>query len=389
LRVASGSSGISSRVPGARIARAFLGGFLVLAAASVAACQSSSPEDVLGVAGKPAVETMVESPARETVGGGPFSLVLLVPRSTTAGRDYRDGAVLALGELCDGKATLDMFDTGGDPGKAAEAARQAVADGARLIIGPASADAVDAVSAVLEDKGPPIIALVDNSTPVGEGIFAFRNDEVDSALAAARYAAAAGKKKLLVLQPDGLAEEVSDDLQAGMKAIAGKRVYSTYSTLDDEAAKDADAVVLLYSAAVVPEAARVLTALKQNLGEPALFLTSAWARDVYAVPEADGVMVALPDQEELASLASRFGAKYDRPLSMDVVAAYDAVALGCGLMRRTGAESLTRQMFLAENGFRGAAGTFRFDKTGAVKRSFIVYRNDKGQLKPLSPAASQ
>lgn len=113
----------------------------------------------------------------EVIGTGPVRVALLVPLSgqgglAQAGTAMRNAARLAL-ETASGSNQIHIVvkDTGGSAARAAQAAREAVAEGASLILGPLRADAVASAGAVARNANIPLIGFSNTSTVAAEGVY--------------------------------------------------------------------------------------------------------------------------------------------------------------------------------------------------------------------------
>ena len=356
----------------------------------LAACQATT-EEVLKV------EEKLPVPAQETVGAGPTMIALILPRNgaePAAGRarDYFEGGRLAVNDLGGGAIRLTAYETGGDPANARFMAGQAIAAGAKLIVGPTDTASLAQVATISAKARPPIVALTE--TGGGNGIFAFRSDMVDSALEGVRASVAAGQGQVLALLPEGFAEVDRARFTSGVARLKGKLVGVV--TYPREAAAIAPALkaqqplfakaatVVIFGNDTAP-AVVARTIVTGGLGSTITTLvgTSAWPREVYADTMLDGALVALPDQDRLLQISSRYAASAGRPLSIEAAIGYDAVAVAAGLVRADGADAITVKALTADSGFRGAMGLFRLRRDGTVERRHTIYRIEQGKLAVL------
>lgn len=358
----------------------------------VAACQGVNTQEALETAPAPAAPA-----GDEVLGSGPVKVALIVARGAggqagTDAAEYRNGAALAMSDLGADHITLSVLGSGGDAAAARDKARQAIADGARLIIGPASASELEAVAAERKRGQPPVLALVDNTAKRAAGTFTLGSDELDGALAVGAYAAAAGRGDILaVAGPGGLSRNATARLKSGLEKSGGRLLGvaefvppAGLSGAGDLVGK-AQAVIVLAGAS--PEQA--VAALKAGgLAADALVLgTVLWTRQHYASAALAGALVPAPEQSGLREVEARMRAAYGRPITMEAAHAYDAVALAAGVVRAIGAEGVGTAVLRQPVGFRGATGAFRFGEDGAVTRLYGIYRIGKDGLKPVQPAA--
>lgn len=358
-------------------------------ALALPACQSTGPDVLESAAAGPRQEA-------ETLGAGAVAVAMLLPRSAggTAGsqaRDLRDGAAMALDDLGDGKLAITVHDTGAGADGVAAAMERAAA--ARLILGPAGARQISALTAA--PGRPPALTFGGNGGQRGGGVFALETDAVDSALEAARAAAGAGRKRFVAVAPRGFAEADRKRLMQGLEgtgaALAGFVDYAAPSVATDVAAQRellvaADGVMIFGQGtdpAAVAAALRSAAALQPKA---TLIGNLAWERANFARPELDGALVAMPDQSGLALVADRYKARAGRALTVHAAYGYDAVAVAAGIVRTAGPEALTAATLTRNSGFRGATGIFRFRPDGSVDRRLALYRVGGGTLQLLDPA---
>ena len=105
-----------------------------------------------------------------------WRVALLVPltgRGAAIGRALLDAAQLALFETAQDDLELLVFDTQGTVVGAEDAARLAVADGARLILGPLFGASAQAVRPVVEAAGISAVSFSNNRDIAGGGVYVF------------------------------------------------------------------------------------------------------------------------------------------------------------------------------------------------------------------------
>jgi hypothetical protein len=367
---------------------------VVALAGALAACQSAGPEEVLDVAPK------LPAPAQETIGAGPVMIALLLPRNgpepaATRARDAFEGAKLAIGDLGGGQVRATAYETSGDPANAKFMAEQAISAGARMIVGPLDAQAEAQVAQIPAKARPPVVTLA--ATGAGSGIFGFASGGVDSALEGVRAAISAGQSQVVLLVPQGFSAADTARLGAGIARLHGKLLgtvaYGGQSAAIAQALQAQKAIFAKATTAVILGSGTAPAAVAQALATSGvggsittLVGSSGWPRELYSAPVLDGALVALPDQESLKQIASRYAASAGRPLSLDAAYAYDAVAIAAGLVRLNGANAVTAKALTADSGFRGATGIFRLRADGSVERRHTIYRIEKGKLAVLQDA---
>lgn len=139
-------------------------------------------------AGATAPQALVADPAAtlplaagETFGTGPVRVALLLPLTgdaslTGVGVSMANAGKLAMSFIetnpnIGENITVVLKDTGASAGGAAQAASQAVAEGASLILGPLKSDQVTAAGAVARSAGITMIGFSNTSSTAGPGVY--------------------------------------------------------------------------------------------------------------------------------------------------------------------------------------------------------------------------
>ena len=136
----------------------------------------------------------------------PTQIALLVPLSgdfAAAGRAIRDGALVAhyASEVSD-RPTVQVYDTAGDAERAARAYRRAIADGAEMVIGPVTRDAVKSVIDAHDDNPEPLLTLNRVADAGRDSLYQFALSPEDEARQAAHQARELGWETAIALAPD-------------------------------------------------------------------------------------------------------------------------------------------------------------------------------------------
>ena len=120
-----------------------------------------------------------------TVPGAAVQVALLVPSGSGdptfdgIARNLENGARLAIADLGGVQIDLRVYGTSANPALAAAAAATAVNDGARIILGPLSAEEANAVGVAVAGSGTNVLSFSNNPTIAGGNVFilgpTFRN----------------------------------------------------------------------------------------------------------------------------------------------------------------------------------------------------------------------
>jgi ABC-type branched-subunit amino acid transport system substrate-binding protein len=432
--------------------RAWLAATFLLAACGPTTVSAPPPGQQAATSIPPVVE---QAPARIAPGAqpvepaeplapelppGPVALALLVPLSgerQALGRDLFDAATLALFDVARDDIVVLPKDTGGTPAGASAAATEALAEGARLIIGPLFAAEAGAVAPMASAAGVPVIAFSSDRRVAAPGVYVFGlapEDQIDRAVA---FALSQGRMRFAALVPDNdaghvmaraVAKSVTErggllarpgfygpaegDATSEVRAFAdfatrASALSDQYAALEgrtDEAAVAARARLeqaaafgqLGYDTVVLPlggQRLRSIVALLPffDVGPPDVQVigTAAWDEpSTLAEPGLAGGWFAAPDANLRASFARRFQASFGRDPSPIASLAYDAVALAGVLVATAPASPFAEARLVGPSGFAGVDGIFRFFPDGTSQRGLAMFQVVGGKAEMIAPAAS-
>ncbi len=129
----------------------------------------------------PMQPAMMPSGPAQSFGRGPVQVALLLPltgdpRLTQVGQSLANASRLAIGFIeanpnIAENITISLRDTGSTVAGATAAANAALAGGAKLILGPLTAEAVTAVGAVARPSNVPVIGFSNNPTAASPGVY--------------------------------------------------------------------------------------------------------------------------------------------------------------------------------------------------------------------------
>ncbi|MFT6452720.1 MAG: ABC-type branched-subunit amino acid transport system substrate-binding protein [Halocynthiibacter sp.] len=339
----------------------------------------------------------------------PVPVALLVPGGSERDGDnllaksLENAARLAMADLGDVKIDLRVYNTAGQAGQAASMATQAVADGAKIILGPVFASAANAAGVAVAPKNVNVLAFSNNASIAGGNVFVLGPTFDNTADRLVSYAVRHGKRNIAIVHGQGTAEEI------GSQAIRGA-IQRNGATLAGVTGFE------LSQQAVVAAAPQIASQTKAN-GAQAVFLTSGndgalpllaqllpengltpasmqyiglqrWDIPATAVslPGLQGGWFAIPDRALSANFASRYEAAYGAaPLPISGLA-YDGIA-AIGALAKTGdANALTAAGLTRGSGFVGVNGIFRLRADGSNERGLAIATIQNNQVVEIDPA---
>ena len=375
-----------------RTARKSLGkALLALSAVALAACQpSSGPAPSAGANGPVAVALLVPS------GSGQASDQLLA-------RSLENAAKLAVADLGGVRIDLRVYQTTGQAAAAGGLAQRAVADGARIILGPLFAQEANAAGVAVAAQGVNVLSFSNNTDIAGANVFVLGPTFENTARRLVGYAASQGQRRVMIVHDRTPAGE------AGRAAIA-RAIAGTGSSL-------VSTVGYEFSQNGVVQAAPQITATARGAAADALFftadtagslplitqllrdqgLTPAQARylgltrwDIpqatLALPGVQGGWFALPDPAAYQAFQARYQAAYGEAPHPIAGLAYDAVAAVGALLRSGRSDALSRASLTQGSGFAGVGGVFRLRADGTNERALAVAEIRNRHVVVIDPA---
>jgi ABC-type branched-subunit amino acid transport system substrate-binding protein len=357
--------------------------------APVAPPQAPPPIAVQPVAPPPAPPPPVEAPiapppAEEAAGAGRLKVALLAPLTgpnKTVGQAMLDAADMALFEVS-GDIALLPRDTGSSQDNTQAAADKAIADGARLILGPVFSTSVPAVRDTAGAAGINVITYSTDATVAGGNTFVMGFLPAGQVERAIAFAKSRGMSKLTALIPDnsyGVA--VSGEI-AGIQQRLGLQSPRIVTLNHDPKAQIAalgdDPPEMLLVALGGEQLQNLAGAIGDYAAQHPVQLlgTGLWADDpaLGQIPALVGGWYASPIPGNFRDFAARFQAIYGYKPPRIASLAYDSVALAATIAKASGnnPDAFTKDVLTAPNGFTGIDGGFRFLATGLSERNLAV-----------------
>lgn len=325
------------------------------------------------------------------------------PNEVSIARNLENAARLAIADLDGVQIDLRVYGTAGQPGQAQAAALKAVADGAKIILGPLHAESANAVAVAVASKNVNVLAFSNNTTIAGGNLFLLGHTFDNTAKRLVNYARGHGKSNILTVYSNNLAGQLGK--QAIQTAISNAGVRSASSIGYDFSQQG-----------VVSSVANIRNSA-QNTGADAVFLTSntAGALPLFSqlLPEAglkpdvvqyigltrwdtppqtlelpgvQGGWFAIPDPARTSQFRQRYTAAYGSSPHALSGLAYDGIAAIGALAKSGSRQALTRDSLTQSAGFQGVNGVFRFLPDGTNERSLAVATIQNKQVVVIDPA---
>lgn len=340
----------------------------------------------------------------------PVPVALLVPAGAgnaaddALARSLENAARLAMSELDGVTIDLRVYNTAGNATQAANVAKQAVNDGAKIILGPVYAQNAAAAGVAVAGRGTNVLAFSNNPDIAGGNVFILGSTFQNTAGRLVSYATAQGKGRIMVLYGQTAAETAGRD--AILRAIA-----------NTPGASQAGAIGFEVSQNGIIDSIRDISGQVQTTGAQSVFFTSGtdgalnfvtdllrengvktettqyiglqrWDIPADAVTRmgSQGGWFALPDPGLAGQFESRYVAAYGTGPHPIAGLAYDGIAAIGALVKAGQADALTGAALTQPQGFVGVNGIFRLLGDGTNQRALAVAKIENREVVVIDPA---
>jgi branched-chain amino acid transport system substrate-binding protein len=341
--------------------------------------------------------------------GRKTNVALLLPLSAPGrigvlGRDMLSAAELSLTELANDDLALTPKDTKGTPAGAADAARRAVAEGAKLILGPLTAAEIEAVRPIAQQANINVLAFSNVARAAGGGVFVIGVPPQQEVRRVTSYARSIGVDHFAVLAPSNAYGQLATDaFKSAVNEVGGTLDHAGYY---DPAAVDLRPAAKRLSAggAVTftalllpdPEAQRLKTLaslLPAYSIDPTKvhLIGTGGSGDGWEAPTLGtetalvGGWYAAPSPDARAGFEQHFVEAFGHKPQRLATLAYDAVGVAA-VLQRTPRANFSANALTNPSGFAGADGIFRLLADGTVERGLAVLQVERGGSSVVDPA---
>jgi len=328
--------------------------------------------------------------------GGSVQVALLIPSGSGQsqdeifGQNLENAARLAMADLSGVNIDLRVYKTGGSPAKASALAKQAVDEGAQVILGPFYSEEANAAGVAVANSGVNVLAFSNNAAIAGGNVFVLGQTFESTAKRLAGYAVRNGKSKVLIVHDRNVAGEVGKSaIERGVASAGGSVVGVTSYEFSQNG---------------IVQAAPGIVGTARSSGATALFLTADTAGALpllsqllvdngidrattqfigltrwdippatLALPGVQGGWFAMPDPGLQAQFRARYEGAYGSQPSPVAGLAYDGIAaIGALANRAKGGRPLSKGDLTQSAGFAGVSGIFRLLPNGTNERGLAV-----------------
>ncbi|MEQ6250607.1 penicillin-binding protein activator [Sulfitobacter sp. HNIBRBA3233] len=366
---------------------------------ALAACDPASLGGIASSAG-PRIDT-----------SAPVPVALLVPRGGSASdnllaSNLENAARMAIRDLDGVAIDLRVYGTAGQASVAANAARQAVADGAKIILGPVYGEAANAAGVAVAADGVNVLSFSNNTTIAGGNVFVLGPTFNTTAQRLVSYAKRQNRDRIVVVHANDIGGQLGRSaivsaINSNGATLAGSVDYALSQEAVQAAvprvkaavdAGNANAIFLTAnSATALPLFADRLPTAGVSPASTQYIGLTRWdiPAQTLSLPGVQGGWFALPDPGATTAFSARYSQAYgERPLDIAGLA-FDGIAAIGSLVKSGKSNALTAAALTQGAGFKGASGIFRLRSDGTNERGLAVatIRNNQVVLLEQAPQA--
>jgi ABC-type branched-subunit amino acid transport system substrate-binding protein len=339
--------------------------------------------------------------ADSEIGGGQYKVALILPLSAggnagTAAQSMKNAAEMALAEFSNPDIQFLIKDDAGNPQQARMVASQAMEEGARVILGPLFAQAVQATGATARPRNIPVIGFSTDASVAARGVYLLSFLPETDVVRVLAYAFTTGKRSYAAIVPENAYGSVVEATFREEVARRGGRVVALERYNKErlpasigviaQAARSADAVFIPDGGDVAPTIAQGLVSAGVNTKRVQLLGTGLWDDPrIFNDGSMLGGLYAAPDPAGFANFVQRYQSRYGSEPVRTATLVYDSTALVAALVRNQPGQPITDQTLTNPSGFSGIDGIFRFKPDGTNERGLAVMRVAAGGGQIVSP----
>jgi ABC-type branched-subunit amino acid transport system substrate-binding protein len=335
-----------------------------------------------------------------------IKVALLLPLSgeqAALGQSLLQASQLALFEAPDSNLEIVVRDTGDSSMGAAQAAQDAIHEGAQLVLGPVFGNAVKEVAPVAQAAGINVVSFSTDRSVAQPGVYVMGILPSLQVQRVVAYASRQGLHRVAALLPQSpYGHTVKDALDAAAGSAKAQVVHVDFY---DPRALDASTAVGqagqfissggTVDALLVPETSERLHGITGQFGrfgiDPTrvrLLGSTLWDDDpaLGSDPNLVGAWYAAPDPKAWGEFRNRFRAAYGTDPPRLATISYDATLLAILLAGGPKGPDFTTTALTDPAGFSGVDGIFRFNGNGGIERGLAIMEIHDGFVDVREPA---
>ncbi|MBV7408581.1 penicillin-binding protein activator [Maritimibacter sp. DP1N21-5] len=369
---------------------------MLFAALSLAACGAGFPT---AGGGGPRIDTSEPVPVALLVPGGSANAT-----DTALAQSLENAARLAMAELDGVQIDLRVYNTAGQAAQASAQAQTAVAEGAKVILGPVYAQSAAAAGVAAAANGVNVLAFSNNPEVAGGNVFILGNTFQNTANRMVQFAASQDKGNILVLYGNSPAETFGRD--AIVQAIANTNGASQAGAVGFELSQNgiiqsmpqisstvrsSGANNIMFTSGTDGALPFLAGLLPENGVNPSAVQFMGLQRwdipaNALTLPGLQNGWFAIPDPTLSTQFNARYEAAYGTPPHPIAGLAYDGIAAIGALVKAGKADALTGAALTQSQGFAGVNGVFRLLADGTNERGLAIAQIQNQQVVVIDAA---
>jgi ABC-type branched-subunit amino acid transport system substrate-binding protein len=332
---------------------------------------------------------------------GKIRVALLLPLSGDSkelGQGMLDAAQMALFDLGKKDIVLLPVDSGGSPEQAMQATRNALDQGAQIILGPLFSTSTQAAAPVARSAGVNIISFSNDPAVAGGNVYLMGFTVGPQVARVTSYAISQNMRNLAVIAPNSSYGQTVVSVMEDTSRAQGAQLHTGFFdaqapdvsgaiTAFAQSARGAQAVMVPVGGARLSAVAPVLAVRGLDPRQVKYLGTGLWdVANIWREGALLGAWYAAPPPESRADFEKRFNDAYGKRPPRLASLAYDAVALVGALSTGPRGADFSSAAITNPNGFAGVDGIFRFTPDGQAQRGLAVLEITRDGIKTISPA---
>ena len=325
-------------------------------------------------------------------------VALLVPLSgpnAALGQSIANATTMALLDTQAKTIRITTYDTAGGAGAAA---KQAMTDGNRLVLGPLTAEEIAPVTGITRAAKVPLLTYSGDAGVAARDVFVLGTTPDNALQRVVSFAHARGLKRFALLAPKGdYGTRAGAAYGAAVRAAGGSLVASeSYDRSNTSVVSAAQRLKAKggYDAVLIADSPRFAALAAPRLksagaASPRILGTELWSGElaVTKAPALRGAWFASVADTRFGQFTSSYKARFSAAPYRQATYGYDSVLLTVRIARdwRAGAAFPTARL-IDRDGFLGLDGPFRFAASGIGERALEVREVRAGGVTIVSTA---
>jgi len=315
-------------------------------------------------------------------------------------------AKMAITDHPKAKIKMKIYATSGNTLQAGRAARRAISDGVKIIIGPLFSESAVAVGKVAAANNVNVLSFSNTLEVAGGNIFILGNTFQNTADRIIGYASTKGYKSIAIVSPETSAGSIASSAVKSAAAKIGVQVIGSYSypfSADGIAnsasgiarkirrSKSTAVVLTTDSASGLPLLAERLQARGLPIKNIKVLGLARWdiPQSTLNTPSLRNGWFTVPDGAAINDFNSRFNKIYGTPPHPLAGVAYDGMQAFAILLEQGNLGAAQRSQLTRPQGFQGSSGRFRLLEDGSTQRALSVAEASAGALRIISSAPTR